>query len=103
MAATNQVRLRAEARQVRNGRGLFRGDPFSAPEAEAADLVALGFASRVQHPAEELKEEDAPTPPAFKKPRLLSTRSLALDSVEASDASAEAKGRYSRRDLRSSD
>jgi hypothetical protein len=42
-----QVRLRAEAKQLHRGRVLYTGDEFSTSEAEAADLVAMRFASVV--------------------------------------------------------
>jgi len=95
-----RVHLRAEAIQQRNGKTVFRGDPFTAPAEEAADLVALRFASVVDHSVDE-EETKAPVPiqtsPRPTKP------TIAKKVMVAKKVEKPKSGRYARRDLRSDD
>lgn len=59
----NTVRLRAAARQLYDGRRLVPGDEFDATEADAEDLIALRFATRV-----------VPPPPTIPSPLVSGTR-----------------------------
>lgn len=86
----NRVHLRAEAKQLRDGKAVYTGDPFTATPEEAADLVALRFASVVDHSVD--KEEESP-PVVSGKPKLR-RKDLSGEKV------APAPGSYRRRDLR---
>ena len=88
----DRVHLIAEARQIRNGVRLIRGDPFTATVKEAADLVALNFASYPKH--DDAGEEVVVTSPNTKS-------SIAKKVLEPDASIAQPKsGRYRRRDLR---
>lgn len=82
-----RVHLRAEAFQLRNGKKVYRGDPFTASPEEAADLVALSFASVVDHGID--KEVEAPPlKPTIRR------------KVLTAEKPAPTPGSYRRRDLR---
>lgn len=68
MSANPSVHMRAEMYQLRDGKPVFRGDPFIASPEEAADLVALRLASIVEAQGLEVEEELPPSKP--KKPIL---------------------------------
>jgi hypothetical protein len=87
----NRVHLRAEARQLRDGKPVYRGDPFTASPEEAADLVSLNFASVVDHSVD--KEEEVAPPTVSRKPKL-------RKKVISADDDVSTPGRYGRRDLR---
>jgi hypothetical protein len=92
MPQVQKVHLRAEARQLRDGKVVFRGDPFTASPEEAADLVSMSFASVVDHGID--KEPELP-PVVSSKPTI---RRKVL-----TPGKAPTKGTYRRRDLRSDD
>jgi len=58
-AKANRVRLRSAAHQMYDGRRLSPGDEFYAPEADAEDLIALRFATRVVTPPPAIVSEAA--------------------------------------------
>jgi hypothetical protein len=93
MNNTSKVHLLASTKQMRDGKLLLRGDPFTASSEEASDLVALNFASVVDHSAD---EEAKPPPSKSQKPALRSKDQVAAKSSGAKPLG----GRYGRKDLR---
>ena len=90
MATQGKVLLRAEARQLVQGKLYLRGDLFYVDEDDADDLVAVHFATRVPP-----KEKPAPAV-------VTALQLVADESVHPSiERKAPARGRYARRDLRS--
>ena len=95
MNTSTRVHLRAETKQMRNGKLLLRGDPFTALPDEASDLVAMNFASVVDHSVDE-EAAPPPLPQAGRKPQL--KKKEVVDLARADDKPQ--KGRYGRKDLR---
>ena len=91
MAQSNKVHLRAEAVQMHNGVRLIRGDRFTASQEEAADLIALRFASVV--------------PEEFAIPTVADIQTKVESPVKRGPGRPKKQdgdpvGRYRRRDLR---
>ncbi len=94
MLTKGHVQLQAESSQLHDGKLLVRGDKFIASDAEAADLVAMHFASVV--PQSGAKDEEGAPPSTTTRTR---TRRI---SLQGDDDAAPAQ-RYGRRDLRAQD
>lgn len=99
---TARVHLRAEAKLIHEGKMLVRGDPFTTRDKqEADDLVALHFASYVNH---DDKDSATTTPPSTTTASTRSKPTLRRKDVVAKEEEVAPKpGRYSRRDMRAVD
>jgi len=91
--STPQVLLRAETKQLRDGQFILRGTHFYAPTQEAADLVAMRWAS-------EVREGQGLQPLLNKDGGIPAGKPAAAPRKPAATAVKPKLGRYTRRDLR---
>lgn len=107
----SNVQLIAEAAQLRSGKLIVRGERFSAPAAEADDLVALRFASRVpinrtpvpERAVDLTAEKNAPEPQVAEE--VVAAESVQQHPVRDQTQKPQSRGsggrgRYARRDMR---
>jgi hypothetical protein len=98
MTTQNQprVHLRAEMYQLRDGKPVFRGDPFTAPPQEAEDLITLRYASKVVHPEDDSSRKPEADEPEGDSPNAPSRKPV----LRRKPVLQQASPRYQRRDLR---